>query len=371
MNRLGLVVVLVAVGCEAKLVEDAFGMTTTPVETDSSVTASLTGETDSGSGSESTGGDASTDAPSTTVPSDTTVDVDTGSESDTGPAECGDDVAQGEEVCDGTDFGDLSCQSLGFGAGELVCNATCQGYSSEGCYNCNNGVLENAEQCEGEVPNGVDCESEGFTAGELTCDMVTCQFNTTQCSLCGNGVVEGTEPCDGDDLAGLDCAGIGFEMGELACDAATCSYDFTGCSGGQYIQDFESGMLAGEFTTGGNANWIVDNSNPIAGSWSGASGIISHSQSSNITLSTTFAIAGTVEFTHEESTESNYDYLEFWIDGAMQQEWSGANAAAAASYPVAAGAHTLEWRYTKDGSVNTGSDRVWVDDIRLTGGVPN
>jgi hypothetical protein len=30
--------------------------------------------------------------------------------------------------------------------------------------------------------------------------------------------------------------------------------------------------------------------------------------------------------------------------------------------------HTLEWRYDKDGSVSTGSDMVWVDDIVATGG---
>ena len=50
--------------------------------------------------------------------------------------------------------------------------------------------------------------------------------------------------------------------------------------------------------------------------------------------------------------------------------WSGINAPAQHIQPVAAGMHTIEWRYDKDGSVNTGADRVWVDDIFLVNGVP-
>ena len=41
-----------------------------------------------------------------------------------------------------------------------------------------------------------------------------------------------------------------------------------------------------------------------------------------------------------------------------------------ANFPVAAGMHTLEWRYAKDGSIASGSDTVWVDDITLIPGVP-
>ena len=34
-----------------------------------------------------------------------------------------------------------------------------------------------------------------------------------------------------------------------------------------------------------------------------------------------------------------------------------------ASYPMAAGTHTVEWRYSKDSSVSSGADTAWVDDI--------
>lgn len=308
--------------------------------------------------------------PSNTSGTSTTPDTADSVDSSGGPVVCGDGVLGGDEVCDGDAFAEDSCESQGFTHGTLVCSSTCLGFSTEGCYICGNGAIEQAEQCDGPLDPSTTCESAGFTEGTIACDLATCQYDTSGCSLCGNGIAEGNELCDAADLAGMECADLGFDSGVLACNARACSYDFTGCAGGQYIQDFEGGAIPAEFTGSGSAVWIADTGNPIAGGFSAASGVITHSQTSTLSLAVNYAIAGTVAFTHEESSESNFDYLEFWIDGAMQQEWSGVNAAQMASYPVAAGAHTLEWRYTKDGSVNSGADRVWVDDIMLTGGVP-
>ncbi len=146
------------------------------------------------------------------------------------PAVCGDGMVSGDEVCDGTDFGDATCVTQGFGGGELVCNPTCQGFSTSDCFICGDGMVQGTEQCDGAVPGGVDCESEGFTAGEITCDVATCQFDTSGCSLCGNGVAELDESCDGADLLGETCATLGFDGGDLACNDA-CVYEFVACEG--------------------------------------------------------------------------------------------------------------------------------------------
>lgn len=287
-----------------------------------------------------------------------------------GPAMCGNGVREGAELCDGEDFGDVTCETKGFTAGTLVCGESCMTYGTDGCYTCGNGLLEVAEDCDGPLAPGVTCMTAGFTEGTIACDAVTCQYDTSGCSLCGNGVVENDEPCDTNDFGGMTCADVGFDGGDLACDAAECTLDLTGCSGGMYTQDFEGGVIPAEFDSSGNALWLADSSNPIAGSFSAGSGDIGDSQSSTLSLAVNYAIAGTVAFTHEEATEGNYDYLRFVIDGVEQQSWSGTNAAQMASYPVAAGNHTFEWRYTKDGSVSTAQDRVWIDSLVLTGGVP-
>jgi hypothetical protein len=78
-----------------------------------------------------------------------------------------------------------------------------------------------------------------------------------------------------------------------------------------------------------------------------------------ITLST----GATMSFWLNTSTETCCDHLELWVDGVLSGQWQGTTAWTQASAAVSAGAHTLEWRYTKDGSVSSGSDAVWIDDV--------
>ncbi|MDD5041591.1 MAG: hypothetical protein PHX87_03860 [Candidatus Peribacteraceae bacterium] len=39
--------------------------------------------------------------------------------------QCGDGIREGDEDCDGNEFGSISCQSMGFSAGNLQCTETC------------------------------------------------------------------------------------------------------------------------------------------------------------------------------------------------------------------------------------------------------
>lgn len=366
MRRLTLIS-LTAVACTTRVDQDPFNNTLTASDTGGSADDDATADE---AGESSSSDDDSTNPTSiTTDPSDGSEDGP--ADSSTGePDVCGDGIKGPSESCDDMDFGDLSCESQGFMGGVLLCNANCHAFSTEDCFVCGDGTLQGSETCEGEVDPDVTCESEGFTTGTIACDPVSCQYDTSGCSLCGNDLIEGDEICDGTDVGGMDCASIGFEAGELGCLAA-CSYDYSSCSGGAYIQDFESGVLAPEFTFSGVQDWVIDGTNPIAGSFSAGSGDISDNQESGMLLSVTFAIAGTVEFSHEEDTESCCDYLQFYVDGVQQETWSGVNALQMESFPIAAGAHTLEWRYHKDVSISTTLDRVWIDDLTLTGGVPN
>jgi hypothetical protein len=72
---------------------------------------------------------------------------------------------------------------------------------------------------------------------------------------------------------------------------------------------------------------------------------------------------GEISFWYKVSSESGYDYLRFRIDGAEIASWAGTVGWTQAVYPVTAGVHTFTWAYTKDGSVNTGSDCGWIDMI--------
>jgi hypothetical protein len=283
---------------------------------------------------------------------------------------CGNNVIEGDEVCDLAQVNGETCQSLGYQGGQLGCLLTCTDYNLLGCFICGNQVVDIAEDCEGTVPEDLDCEELGYQAGEVTCG-ADCLYDTSECSICGDGIQQGPENCDGIDYGGNTCASIGFDEGTLGCNLASCTYNVSGCSGGQYTQDFEVGVMPPEFTLGGTAVFTVDGTMPIAGGFSAHNGDISHGQTSSMSLTALFGAAGTVSFWHRESTEPNFDYLRFIVDGVEVISWAG-NGGVAQQYMtnVAAGMHTFEWRYTKDGSVNTGSDTVWVDDIQLIPGVP-
>ena len=73
--------------------------------------------------------------------------------------------------------------------------------------------------------------------------------------------------------------------------------------------------------------------------------------------------AGNLSFWYKVSSESNYDFLRFYVDGVKQGEWSGSAGWAEASYPLTSGSHTLAWTYSKDSSWANGSDCAWLDHI--------
>ena len=82
-------------------------------------------------------------------------------------------------------------------------------------------------------------------------------------------------------------------------------------------------------------------------------------------MQTTVNGAGTVKFYWKVSSEEDFDFLEFYIDGSLQENISGLEDDwEQQTYTIStSGPHTLEWRYVKDGSGNEGSDCGWVDKV--------
>jgi hypothetical protein len=126
------------------------------------------------------------------------------------------------------------------------------------------------------------------------------------------------------------------------------------------------------FTTGGSANWYEDYSTFTYGSSSVRSGYMTDNQSSY--MQTVVSGTGTISFYWKVSSESNYDWLSFYIDGTRQDRISGTSTTAWAMKTYSAsntGTHTLKWEYSKDVSSSNGSDAGWVDRITWSGGSTN
>jgi uncharacterized delta-60 repeat protein len=116
------------------------------------------------------------------------------------------------------------------------------------------------------------------------------------------------------------------------------------------------------WATGGSAPWFAQTATTHDGVDAAQSGGITHNQQS--WLETTVSGPGTLSFWWKVSSESGYDYLEFYLDGVLQSgRISGTADWQQGTCSIAAGTHTLRWRYSKDGSVSAGSDAGWLDEV--------
>ena len=132
---------------------------------------------------------------------------------------------------------------------------------------------------------------------------------------------------------------------------------------GLCLEDFENGDFSSyPWETTGAADWFIS-SDAHEGNYSAQSGDINDNQSSTLSVELNVLMDDEISFWKKVSSENNYDFLRFFIDGNEQGSWSGNVSWSQSSYPVSAGIHTFTWSYTKDVSVSNGSDCAWIDYI--------
>jgi len=237
---------------------------------------------------------------------------------------------------------------------------------------CGNDVVEGILQiCDGADLAGQDCVGLGFVDGELGCLLDCSDFDISACNTCGNNTIDGPDVCDGADLGGETCETQGFAGGELGCAMDCSEFDTSACIQADYEEDWEDAnppSLNSEWVLGGDADWFTTDVNPLDDLLTAQSGDIDDSQTSSLDIVLNFDGGGDVQFNYRVSSEGGWDYLRFFIDDVEQDIWSGIEEGASAVYPLAAGQHTLSWRYTKDGSVTANDDTAWIDNIVTTGG---
>ncbi len=133
------------------------------------------------------------------------------------------------------------------------------------------------------------------------------------------------------------------------------------------IEDFETNDFSKfPWVHEGDADWSTTQQEMYSGSYSAGSGAIEGDESSSLQV-TLECVTGNITFYCKVSSESGYDYLKFYIDGAEQDKWSGEEDWAEVSFPVTAGSRTFEWTYSKDGTASEGEDTAWIDDIVFPG----
>jgi|GEM_PF-1331178 len=126
---------------------------------------------------------------------------------------------------------------------------------------------------------------------------------------------------------------------------------------------FETGAFEPQWTFSGNAPWVITTETPYDGLYCARSGVIADNQSTVMSIELYLTAAGTVSFFRKVSSETDYDYLKFFIDDLQQGQWAGSLGWEEVNFPVTAGLHTFKWSYVKDANTIGGSDRAWVDYI--------
>ena len=138
-----------------------------------------------------------------------------------------------------------------------------------------------------------------------------------------------------------------------------------GLPGEEIIEPFETGDFSlFDWQVDSSYPWTITTNDPYEGTYcmkSGGAGVAN--VVSNMTVTVNIPADGEMSFFGKISCEQSWDYGYFFIDGTQMGQYTGAGSWGERKFPITAGDHTFQWRYTKDGSVNNNDDCFYVDYI--------
>ena len=113
----------------------------------------------------------------------------------------------------------------------------------------------------------------------------------------------------------------------------------------------------------GSQPWFTTTDNAYDGVYCSKSGAIGGNQVSTMSITLNVLQNDSIIFYRATSTEQNYDYLKFYVDASLRQQWSGVNGWQRFAYYVTAGTHTFKWEYDKDPVYDDNQDCCWIDNV--------
>jgi hypothetical protein len=211
--------------------------------------------------------------------------------------------------------------------------------------------------------------------GNYPVQQAVCRLSTQQpfCQITTPEAVSGPlQPGESDTLSWLMTVSAGIPAGTSA--GFTDSLFYSGRQDqrlflkkiGVVTEDWESGtMNQMAWKTGGNKPWNLNNFKVFEGLYSLRSGYISSLDTSYFSIRLNLVADDSISFYRKVSSELNYDFLNFYIDGMKVGQWSGEKDWARVSFPLTGGIHTLRWEYIKDNGLSSGNDAAWIDFIQF------
>lgn len=135
-------------------------------------------------------------------------------------------------------------------------------------------------------------------------------------------------------------------------------------------EDWENNnFTTNDWVNNSTYRWTIVNSGAYAGTYCAKSGNSNRgNSSSDLSLTIQANMDGNISYFRKVSSEEDYDFFKFYLDGEELESLSGTVDWGEASFPITAGEHSIMFSYTKDAYVNSGSDCAWVDNISWPNG---
>ncbi len=139
----------------------------------------------------------------------------------------------------------------------------------------------------------------------------------------------------------------------------------------QYPLNLQDSFETGDFTAlpwvlSGSENWVIDTTTVQDGTYSAMSGPIGDSQGCSLELTVDTTGYDLITFYYKVSTEADFDFLNFYIDGSRRMWHAGESDWIYMTFPVYDEVTTFRWTYSKDSSGTGGQDKVWIDNVVFT-----
>jgi len=134
------------------------------------------------------------------------------------------------------------------------------------------------------------------------------------------------------------------------------------------IEDWETNTMDQHgWSSFGAAEWFTTDQQPYQGVYCSQSGAIGDGMSTMLEITIDSILDGqTISFARRVSCEDGWDFLRFYMDGALLGEWTGEVAWGVVSYALTSDIHTFRWEYWKDPECCTGgADAAWIDEVIL------
>jgi hypothetical protein len=129
-------------------------------------------------------------------------------------------------------------------------------------------------------------------------------------------------------------------------------------------EDWESGGFTQfAWESQGNKPWVINFLNPYEGSYSAKSGVISDGQSSSLIITLDVIGYDDISFYRKVSSQEGSDFLKFFVDDMLVDQWSGNKPWESVTYDIKPGLRTFRWTYQKDGAFSQGFDAGYLDYI--------